>query len=289
MNMRDGRRVSTNDAYLEPARERTNLTILGDSLVVDRVEFVGSRVTGVRVRTRTGWTSVRGRVVVLCAGAIHSPAILMRSGIGQADALRAIGITTLYDAPGVGQNLGEHASTTVAVRLRPEAWASSVNVRPIGCLVRYSSRLAGAGRNDMQIYSINPPGIDGGACGRGGVRASVMQTFSKGSVRLTTSDPTADPEVDFRLLSDRRDLVRLRDVVQRLFELARHPAIASITERVGKAGQAIADFRDDAGIDAWLTGRVYRLRACGRHLPYGGDGRSAGGRRSGMSGARGGS
>jgi choline dehydrogenase len=253
MNMRDGRRVSTNDAYLEPARERTNLTILGDSLV-DRVDFVGSRVTGVRVRTRTGWTSVRGRVVVLCAGAIHSPAILMRSGIGQADALRAIGITPLYDAPGVGQNLAEHASTTVEVHLRPEAWASSVNVRPIMCLVRYSSRLAGAGRNDMQIYSINPPGIDDAARGQGGIRASVMQTFSKGSVRLTTSDPTVDPEVDFRLLSDRRDLVRLRDGARRLFELARHPAIASIAERVrvGKAGQAIADFRDDARIDAWL-------------------------------------
>lgn len=192
---------------------------------------------------------MRGRVVVLCAGAIHSPAILMRSGIGPADGLRAIGITPLYDAPGVGQNLGEHASVTVEVHLRPEAWASSVDVRPIMCLVRYSSRLAGAGRNDMQIYSINPPGIDEGARGRGGIRASVMQTFSKGSVRLTTSDPTVDPEVDFRLLSDRRDLVRLRDGVQRLFELARHPAIASITEHVwvGKMGQAIADFRDDTG------------------------------------------
>jgi choline dehydrogenase len=253
MNMRNGRRVSTNDAYLEPARERPNLTIVGDALV-DSVEFVESRVTGVRVHTSTGGTMMHGRTVVLCAGAIHSPAILMRSGIGPAEALQAIGITPLVDVPGVGQNLGEHASITLDLQLRPEAWASSVDVRPIMCLVRYSSRLAGAGRNDMQLYSINPGGIDEAARGRGALRASVVQTFSKGRVRITTPDPTIDPEVDFRLLSDGRDLVRLRDGARRLFALAQHPAIAAMTAHVGvgKTGQGIADFRDDAQIDAWL-------------------------------------
>jgi choline dehydrogenase len=253
MNMWNGRRVSTNDAYLEPARERPNLTIMGDALV-DRVEFLGSRVTGVRVRTAGGWTVLHGRAVVLCAGAIHSPAILMRSGIGPADALRAIGITPLVDAPGVGQNLGEHASMTLQMHLRPEAWASAVDVRPIMCLVRYSSHLAGAGRNDMQLYSINPVDVDEAARGRGGLRASVVQTFSKGRVRITTPDPTIDPEVDFRLLSDGRDLVRLRDGARRLFELAQHSAIAAMTAHVwvGKTGQGIADLRDDAQIDAWL-------------------------------------
>jgi choline dehydrogenase len=253
MNMWNGRRVSTNDAYLEPARERPNLTIMGDALV-DRVEFLGARATGVRVRTASGWTVVHGRTVVLCAGAIHSPAILMRSGIGPAEALRALGITPLVDAPGVGQNLGEHASITLQMHLRPEAWASAVDVRPIMCLVRYSSQLAGAGRNDMQLYSINPVDVDEAARGRGALRASVVQTFSKGRVRITTPDPTIDPEVDFRLLSDGRDLVRLRDGARRLFALAQHSAIAAMTEHVwvGKTGQGIADFRDDAQIDAWL-------------------------------------
>ena len=67
-------------------------------------------------------------------------------------------------------------------------------------------------------------------------------------------DPTIDPEVDFRLLSDGRDLVRLRDGARRLFELAQHPAIATMTEHVwvGKTGQGMMDFRDDAQIDAWL-------------------------------------
>jgi 5-(hydroxymethyl)furfural/furfural oxidase len=154
----------------------------------------------------------------------------------------------------VGQNLGEHASITLDMQLRPKAWASAVDVRPIMCLVRYSSRLAGAGRNDMQLYSINPAGIDDAARGRGGLRASVVQTFSKGSVRITTPDPTIDPEVDFRLLSDGRDLMRLWDGARRLFALAQHPAIAAMTAhvRVGKTGQGMADFRDDTQIDAWL-------------------------------------
>ena len=253
MNMRHERRVSTNDAYLEPARERANLTIVGDALV-DRVECDGLQVAGVRVRVNGGETVMRGRNVVLCAGAIHSPAILMRSGIGPAEALRAVGVTPLVDAPGVGENLGEHASATLEVQLRPDAWASSVNVRPAQCLVRYSSGLVGAGRNDMQIYLLSPLGIDDAARGRGVFRASVVQTFSKGRVRITTPDPAMDPEVAFRLLSNERDLVRLRDGARRLFALAQHPAMAGVAEhiRVGKTGQEMADFRDDAQIDAWL-------------------------------------
>ena len=253
MNMRRERRVSTNDAYLEPARARSNLTIVGDALV-DRVECDGLRVTGVRVRANNGEIVMRGRTVVLCAGAIHSPAILMRSGIGPAEALRAVGVTPLVDAPGVGENLGEHASITLEAQLRPDAWASAVNVRPVQCLVRYSSGLAGAGRNDMQIYLISPLGVDDAARGRGVLRASVVQTFSKGFVRLTTPDPTTDPNVAFRLLSNERDLVRLRDGARRLFALAQHPAMVGIAERirVGKTGQDMADFRDDAQIDAWL-------------------------------------
>jgi choline dehydrogenase-like flavoprotein len=253
MHMGNGRRVSTNNAYLEPATECPNLTIMGEALVA-RVECLGARVTGVRVRTAGGWTVVHGRAVVLCAGAIHSPAMLTRSGIGPADALRVIGITPLVDAPGAGQNLGEHASIMLQLHFRPEAWASAVDVRPIMYLVRYSSHLAGAACNDMQLYSINPVDVDEAARGRGGIRASVVQTFSKGNVRLTTPDPTIDPKVDFRLLSDGRDLVRLRDGARRLFALAQHPAIAAITEYVwvGKTGRGLADLRDDAQIDAWL-------------------------------------
>ena len=127
LTMRDDRRVSTNDAYLEPARARANLEIIGGALV-DRVEFdatsaesglgqrrraVGVRVGGISGTTggtsgADGWSTLRGREILLCAGAVHSPAILKRSGIGAASALKEVGLTPVVDLPGVGQNLLDH-------------------------------------------------------------------------------------------------------------------------------------------------------------------------------------
>jgi choline dehydrogenase len=102
INLRYGQRVTTNDGYLEPARGRANLTIRGDALV-DRLIFAGRRAAGVRVRFGAGtFEDIAAREVVLCAGAIHSPCILMRSGIGPAQALRGFGIDVLHDAPAVG-------------------------------------------------------------------------------------------------------------------------------------------------------------------------------------------
>jgi choline dehydrogenase len=253
LNVRNGQRVSTNDAYLEPARGRSNLTIIGDALV-DHVELDGRRAHGVRVLTSAGWQLVYGQEVILCAGAIHSPAILLRSGIGPADDLWRLGVAPLVNAPGVGQNLGEHPLIELTLQLRPDARAASLHTRPGLCIVRYSSGLAGAGRNDMQIVSAQPVGIDEDAYVRGGIGVSAVQSFSRGRVWLTTPDPQTDPAVDFRLLTDERDLVRMRDGVRRLFELARHEAIATITARVqiDEAGRSPDDIPDTPQLDEWL-------------------------------------
>src|SRR5262245_52278893 len=128
MNRRAGRRVSTNDGYLESARCRANLTILGDALV-DRVVFEGRRATGVRVRTASGEATYEGREVCLCAGAFHSPAILLRSGVGPATALRPLGITVVQDLPGVGQNLRDHPRVLVRLTLTPAGQATSPHDR----------------------------------------------------------------------------------------------------------------------------------------------------------------
>jgi choline dehydrogenase len=125
------------------------------------------------------------------------------------------------------------------------------------CIVRYSSELAGAGRNDMQIVSAQPVGGDEDAFVRGGIGVSAVQSFSRGRVWITTPDPQTDPAVDFRLLTDERDLVRMRDGVRRLFDLARHEAIATITARVqiDEAGRGLDDIRDERQIDEWLQAR----------------------------------
>ncbi|MCY3897271.1 MAG: GMC family oxidoreductase N-terminal domain-containing protein [Caldilineaceae bacterium] len=245
LTVRDDRRVSTNDGYLEPARGRANLTVVGGALV-ERVKFEevsaegggGGRRRAVGVHVggmdgiEGGETVVRGREILLCAGAVHSPAVLMRSGIGPAEVLEAAGVTCVVDLDGVGQNLQDHPTVGLHLKLRPAARAGGPHARRTNCCVRYRSGLAGAGRNDMLMASCNVFGIEGEALERGVIVVSVFQAFSQGELRITSPDPQVEPVIDERMLSDRRDLVRLRDGVRRLFALAGHPAIGGIAEEI---------------------------------------------------------
>ena len=275
LTVRDDRRVSTNDGYLEPARGRANLTAVGGALV-DRVEFEEvsaegggggrRRAVGVRVGGMDGVgggeTVVRSREILLCAGAVHSPAVLMRSGIGPAEVLEAAGVTCVVDLDGVGQNLQDHPTVGLHLKLRPAARAGGPHARRTNCCVRYSSGLAGSGRNDMLMASCNVFGIEGEALERGVIAVSVFQAFSQGELRITSPDPQVEPVIEERMLSDRRDLVRLRDGVRRLFALAGHPAIGGIAEEIslgdlyGESGAGVDASVSDAALDRWL------LEAC---------------------------
>src|SRR5206468_554833 len=134
INSRSGIRISTNDGYLEPARGRPNLTIMGDVLV-DRLQFDGRRATGLRARTADGWTTFEADEILLCAGAVHSPTILVRSGIGPAEDVRGLGVDLVRAAP-VGHNLVDHSSVWLGLGLKPEARAASNNERHTNCCVR---------------------------------------------------------------------------------------------------------------------------------------------------------
>jgi choline dehydrogenase-like flavoprotein len=112
-------------AYLDPVRARSNLEIVGNALV-DRVEFSGLNAIGIRVRTAQGVSVVRSAQVVLCAGAIHSPAILMRSGIGGCADLARLGIEPLVELPGVGKNVADHPLVLVRFALQPERTSTIV-------------------------------------------------------------------------------------------------------------------------------------------------------------------
>ncbi len=266
MNRRAGRRVSTNDGYLESARSRANLTIIGDALV-DRVVFDGRRATGVRVQTASGRADYQGREVFLCAGAFHSPAILMRSGVGPAVALRPFGIDVVQDVPGVGQNLGDHPRVLLRITLKPAAQATSPHDRICHVCLRYTSGLAGAGRNDMLLFA-NTHRSGFGDCGldQAGLMAVVMQCFSTGSLRLVSADPAVEPQVDACMLSDERDLIRLRDGVRRLFTFTQHAAVADLVQAisVGSTGLSPASFAEDSRLDEWLRAECYEFwHACG--------------------------
>jgi 5-(hydroxymethyl)furfural/furfural oxidase len=239
------RRVSTNDAYLEPARDRPNLEIRG-ATHVDKILFDGTRAVG--VRTVDGDDHF-GSNVILSAGAIHSPAILLRSGLGAGDNLP------------VGQNLIEHPAAGFVLALKESA-RSTPGRHVINTLLRYSSGLAGAGALDMQVLPIAAgPAPAGTAIGI--VNVSAMQVFSRGRVALRDPDPTIDPDVDFAMLSDDRDRERMRDGVRRLCEMVRQPAIAAIAEAVLAGEGTVHEIGDvDQWLDANLTGYAHAVGTC---------------------------
>ena len=255
INSRNYRRISTNDGYLEPARDRANLTIVGNALV-DTLGFEGNRphVNGVGVRIDGTTRTVRAtREVILCAGAIHSPAILQRSGIGPAALLRRLGVPVKADLP-VGENLLDHPMLGIVMDLRPEARVSTRMHRHTNCCLRYSSGLAGAGENDMIMISGNLRPEGEGDTGRGRIAVSVYQAFSRGHVRIVSTDPTVDPTIEERMLSDPRDLARMRDGVRRLCEIGRHEAVGAIATRVeyGGSSRSINEPLDGGALDDWM-------------------------------------
>ena len=257
INSRDHRRVSVNDAYLEPAREWANLTVRGDALV-DRVAFSGHRAVGVHVVGTGGPDAGEHRIehadeIALCAGAIHSPTILLRSGIGPAAQLRALGLGVLAELP-VGHGLQDHPMSQITLALSEGAAARSPDDRHTNVCVRYTS--GGAGTNDMLLTSMNQNvlAMAGGDTGSGAFGVWVNQTHSRGAVTLSSTDPAEQPEVAERMLSDERDLSRLREGVRTLVELTkRSDSHALAPKPLDQGNEALfAALDDDAALDAHL-------------------------------------
>ena len=258
INSRDGVRVSTSDGYLEPARGRPNLEIRGDTLV-DKVLLDGRRAVGVRARAGDGWSELRAPLVVLSAGAFHSPPILMRSGIGRAGHLRAMGIPVVKELP-VGDFVFDHPFARIELKLRPELKPTDVHTRHTNCCVKYSSGLAGGGFADMLLMAFNHGGIGGdldpAMFGEAGIHVALFEAFSRGQVRLASADPLVDPTVALNMLDDERDLVRLRDGARRLVQIGSQPAVQAITREVqiGNTGRPLAELvgAPDQAYDDWL-------------------------------------
>jgi len=256
INSRDGVRVSTNDAYLEPSRARPNLKIVGDAHV-DRVLIEGQRAVGVRFRHGGTWQDLRARAVLLCAGAVHSPAILLRSGIGPPAHLTELGIPTRVALP-VGEQLQDHPMAAFVVLLNDHA-VPPPGFRHTNCCVRYTSGIAGAGPGDMMIIAMNRLGD---SIGRHLSDASAPAVFgllgvwvnecvSRGRVRLTSADPLSEPIVEENMLDAPSDLARMRDGVRRVLEIARHPATRAVGNVVAPGLELDGD-PPDATIDAWV-------------------------------------
>jgi choline dehydrogenase-like flavoprotein len=256
INSRGGRRVTVNDGYLEPARDTGTLTIRGDALV-DRVLISGGRAVGVRHLAGGAAVDERADLVVLSAGAVHSPAVLMRSGIGPAGLLRSLGIDVLADLP-VGQGLQDHPLVGVAIPLNEGSAIRTPDDRHTNVCVRYSSDEPDAQPLDMMFVSMNQNVLSMESAdlrfGAGMFGVWINQAWSRGSLALTSPDPRAQPEIREAMLSDERDLARMRAGVRALVDMARCDAVAAISdgsiERVNTALMSVLD--DDAQLDDHL-------------------------------------
>jgi choline dehydrogenase-like flavoprotein len=241
INTRNLRRVTTNDGYLEPARELKNLTVRGDTLV-DRVLFDGRRATGVEIVQDGERVHEHGDEIVLCAGSIHSPAILMRSGIGPSGVLSPLGIEVVADLP-VGQSLQDHPMICLSFPLREGKRVRSPDDRTMNTCVRYSSDDPGGSFNDMMLLAVNwadPTGATWPYIAVAGDQSDVTragmfgvwvnQTHSRGTLSITSRDPTVQPLVEEGMLADERDRRRLREGVRKLSDLLEHDAVTGIID-----------------------------------------------------------
>lgn len=284
-NIHGGRRHSVAQAYLAPARARPNLTIITDAEVL-RVVVAQGTATGIEL-ARNGATQTlhARRDIVLAAGALQSPKLLMLSGIGPADALRGHGIAPLVDLPGVGGNLQNHvdialrhvceAPVTLHSLLRAErilpamaqAWLFGTGpaTRFPGDAAAFIRTTPDEALPDVLCHLVEGLGIRGirwplmrepvDALDREGFscRVMVLRPESRGRLSLRSADPRATPRVRFDYLSHGGEIRRLVAGVRRM------RAVFSRAEFAGLRGAELEPgptARDDDAIAAWIRARA---------------------------------
>lgn len=257
LNTLDGIRWSTNVGYLNPARGRPNLTIMPDTLV-HRVVFEGRRATAIVVRSGGELSTLYGGEIILSAGAIGSPLLLLLSGIGPADLLGVAGVSIRHDLPGVGRNLRDHPHAGALWAPRP-GYAMDPDLPRYQVALRYTAPGSDL-RNDMQILMISfaTARVDRGGDGRTPLGVAIQPVLnlarSQGELRLQSDDPEQQPLLDYNLLADPFDRRRLRDALHLCLRLAEHPSFREILgPRLYPTDEALAS--DDA-LDDWLLEAV---------------------------------
>jgi choline dehydrogenase len=269
VTQRDGRRWSAADAYLHPARSRPNLEVLTDARVTQVLVEAG-RAAGVRYLRRGAEELVRAEAeVILAAGAIGSPQLLMLSGIGPADHLHDFGIIVHADSPGVGANLSDHPVVTAmwGTPRTPGLWEESTTANLARWRLRHSgpltSNVAEAGgfsrtlpsllAPDLQWHALPTPFQREGLADPSTRVLSLLITLvavgSRGRVWLRSADPRHKPAIDPAYLSDGTDIEPLVEGVRMAREFAAAGPLAKICKSELAPGP---DVRTDAEVREFI-------------------------------------
>ncbi len=285
LNIRAGVRASTASSYLRAARGRPNLTVVSGALV-DRIRFRGDCVSGVEYLR--GGQRIRvdaSREVVVAAGSFGSPGVLLRSGIGGADPLRELGIRLVADLPGVGSNLQNHFRSGIVLRCKQPVTLNDTMqsvVGRLGMAARYLARREGPlavgtrvggfldsgvgppvggsiDRPDIQLtfwdYSVlrrGAQGVEFHPFSAFTTNVVLIRPDSRGSVRLTSRDPTAPPAIVFNHLAAEDDARRLIAALRQTRRLLGMPAMTPYAGDEIEPGPAAVD---DASLEAQLRAR----------------------------------
>jgi 5-(hydroxymethyl)furfural/furfural oxidase len=226
------RRISASMAYLTTeVRRRSNLTILPNTRV-DRLSLNGRRANGIFVHVDGCTRLVRGKEIILSCGAIQSPALLMRSGIGPGDHLTAHGVEVVHQLAGVGTNLRNHPHVTVTSYLPRKSAQPSDNPWLLQNWLRFASHYPGCDENDMHLMVFNRCAWHQLGARVGAVTVSVLGTYSTGRVVLASADPGVAPIVQFNTLRDARDYERLVRGLRFLLELLTDVTVTKMRNQI---------------------------------------------------------
>ena len=247
----DGVRMSMALTYLQPSRHRLNLTVR-DQVMVRRVLFSGTTATGVEVESGGERFVIEGQEIVLAAGAVASPQLLMLSGVGPQEALRALGLSLVRHLPGVGQNMRDHPNVQVRLRLKPGVPEDDIARRAVR--LRYTA--AGSSTpNDMilspaSLNTVHATGQDPSHT----INCGLYLAVGSGALWLTSADPNVQPAMDYRYLEDPWDVQRLREAVRFCVRLLDDPAFQAMLDQ--RVSPTDAELATDEALDRWLLQHV---------------------------------
>lgn len=254
-NSRDGRRVAVDHAYLGPAHRRPNLTILSEA-PVRRVVIDRGRAVGVEAVVDGEPRVIEGDEIILSAGALASPHLLMLSGVGPAEVLRRAGIAVVADRPGVGANLRDHPALILSARMTagPEPRAGTVTHNNVLSFTAPGS----SARNDIQVLPEHtredPTGLK--------IVCALQRPGSSGRIVLNEEEPEAPPVIDFGYLNAPEDGERLVAALRACQEILAAPAFERYAPTWVKPTPA--DLAGDAEAAAFVRDNLISLfHSCG--------------------------
>ena len=258
MNNQKGVRMSTAITHLAPMRHHLNLTIRGN-VFARKILIENRQVTGVEVESGGEVFTVESNKVVLSAGALKSPHILMLSGIGPKDQLDEYGIDVLQNTPGVGANLRNHPISPISFRVK-----EGIKLQPDASGVRIALRYTAKGSDDSNDMMMTTSSLFSPFTGEmlpdriGRISCVIELPAGAGFVRLNSADPAVQPKFDYRYFSHPEDMRRMRDGIRLAVKMLETDAYKDVSDgRVTPTEEILAD--DDA-LDLWIRQTVGSAR-----------------------------